>query len=45
MYTKIKYLLYLELPWKSKKLSLKTPKKFYRHENTKKMSYQEIIIT
>jgi hypothetical protein len=45
VYTKIKYLLYLELPWKNRKLSLKIPKIFSRHENANKMSYKEIIIT
>jgi hypothetical protein len=30
---------------KNKKLSLKIPKIFFRHENTNKMSYQKIIIT
>jgi hypothetical protein len=42
---KSKYLLYLELSWKNKKLSLKISKIFSRHENTNKMSYQEIINT
>jgi hypothetical protein len=45
MYTKIKYLLYLELIWKNKRLSLKIPKIFSLHENINKMTYQEIIIT
>jgi hypothetical protein len=44
MYTKIKYLLYLELPWKNKKLSLKIAKIFSRHENKNTKSYQAIII-
>jgi hypothetical protein len=44
-YIKIKNLLYLELPWKNKKLILKIPKVFSRRKNTIKMSYQEIIIT
>jgi hypothetical protein len=35
----------MELPRKNKKLSLKIPKIFSRHENTNKMTYQEIIIT
>jgi hypothetical protein len=43
MYTKTKYLFYLELSWKNKKLSLKIPKIFSRNENTNKMSYHEII--
>jgi hypothetical protein len=44
VYTKIKYLLYLELSWQNKKLSLKIQKIFSRYEKTNKMSYQEIMI-